>query len=326
MPTPDTSLATLRPELQGTFEQFDLVLDRKGFIGMRALPIFEVAKSSGDFGKEELAQILQTNDTTRTGNSGYNRGDSKFTTDSFSTKENGWESKVDDRNSALYREYINAEQHAATRSLDYVLRNQELRIAALLFNASTFTGSDLTTVVTTEWSTFASAEPVGDVQDAGQTMWDAVGIYPDTLIINRKVFRNLRQCDQIKEAISSSGAGFVRRTADITAAQLAEVFDVPKILIAGSGKNTADEGLAASLSPIWSDEYAMLCKTADTDDISEPCIGRTFHWGEDGSDAMGQMESYRDETVRADIIRARQDTHEKILYTGLGHLLSNITA
>ena len=326
MATPSTSLATLRPELAGSFMEFNLAADRAGFVGLQAAPVIEVAKSSGDFGKVVLEQLLQTNNTDRTGKSGYNRGDSTFTKDNFNTSERGWEEPVDDRNSALYREYIDAEQHAANRAFDFVLRDQELRIAALLFNATTYTGATLNTSVTTEWSNFTGALPITDVQTAAQVIWDNTGIYPDTLVINRKVFRNLRQCDAIKESISSSGAGFARRTSDVTVQQLKEVFDLPKILVAGSAKNTADEGLTASLSPIWSDEFAFLCKTADTNDISEACVARTFHWGEDGSDIGGQVESYRDETVRADIVRVRQDVHEKILYTGLGHLLDNITA
>jgi hypothetical protein len=64
---------------------------------------------------------------------------------------------------------------------------------------------------------------------------------------------------------------------------------------------------------------------AVTDDIREPCLGRTFHWGEDGSQIGGLMESYREEQKRSDIIRCRHDVDEKVLYTQMGHLLSNIT-
>ena len=72
-------------------------------------------------------------------------------------------------------------------------------------------------------------------------------------------------------------------------------------------------------------EYAMVCKVATGRDFREPCIGRTFHWSADGSSIGGTVESYRDETVRADIIRVRHDVDELVLYPQAGHLLSNIT-
>ena len=36
------------------------------------------------------------------------------------------------------------------------------------------------------------------------------------------------------------------------------------------------------------------------------------------------IETYRDETVRADITRVRHDVQEQILYTQMGHLLTNV--
>ena len=62
-----------------------------------------------------------------------------------------------------------------------------------------------------------------------------------------------------------------------------------------------------------------------TNDMSEPCIGRTFHWAEDGSQPAGTVETYRDETKRSDIVRVRHDVDEIVMYTEMGHLLYNIT-
>jgi hypothetical protein len=69
----------------------------------------------------------------------------------------------------------------------------------------------------------------------------------------------------------------------------------------------------------------MLAYVARTDDIQEPCLARTFHWGGDGSTVGGSMESYRDEPVRADIIRCRHDVQEYIINPLAGFLFSNVT-
>jgi hypothetical protein len=326
MPAPSGTIATLRPDLAASFMEFDLAADREGFIASRVLPFMEVGVRSGTFGRISIEQLLKARDTVRTSQGSYNRGNWTFDDEPFKTLENGVEEKVDDRDVALYAEYFDAEQISAQRAFDGVLREAEKRVSALIFNATTWTGAALTTTVGTEWSTLATATPIADVEAAVRLVWDGTGIWPDTLILNRKVFRNLRLSNNIQDAIRSAGAGDSTKPTDVTAAMLAQVFDLPKIVVAGSAKDSALEGQSTTIAPIWSDEYAMICKTGDDRDIRKPVVGRTFHWGVDGSTPGGTVESYRDEPVRGDIIRVRHETHEKVIYAQLGHLLSNITA
>lgn len=325
MGAPSTVQATLRPELGAGLVQFDLAMDRAGFIAQRVLPVLDVGASAGPFGKIPLEQLLKGGDTTRTNKGGYNRGEWTFDKDTFSTEENGWEERVDERESNLYREFFDHEQISAARALDVVLREYEKRVAALVFNATTWTGTALTTAVQNEWSDLSNATPIADVEAAVKWVYANSGLWPNALIINRKVFRNLRNCDEVIERIQSAGAGFPTRAADITAAQLAAVFDLDYILVGGSTKNAAKEGQTRSLSQIWSDEYAMVCRIATSQDPKEPCLGRTLHWSVDGSQIGGTVESYEEVQTRGEIIRVRHDTDEKILYPQCGHLLSNIT-
>lgn len=322
MGSPSTSLATLRPELAASFTEFDLAMDRLGFIGTQALPVIEVGRASGPFGKIAIEQLLQNRETSRAAGTGYARGKWTFTKDTFACEEHGAEEPVDDRESAMYADYFDHEQISAMRAFDIVLRNAEKRVAALIFNATTWTSH--TTGITNEWDDYVNAVPLTDVETAVQAVWAACGLWPNALIINRKVFRNLRNCAQIVDRIKYAGITDPRAGA-ITVEAMAQVFDLPYILVAGSAKNAAIEGQAASLSPIWSDEYAMICRIATSADPKEPCIGRIFHWGADGSSIGGTVESYRDETARADIVRVRHDVDEKVLYVEAGHLLSNVT-
>ncbi|MBW3540754.1 MAG: hypothetical protein KY476_10825 [Planctomycetes bacterium] len=324
MPSPNTSLATLRPDL-ASFEEFDLEMQRRGYIGTQVLPVMGVAKQSGTFGKITLESLLQNRSVERAPGGGYSRGDWDFGTDSFATTERGAEEPVDDRESELYSEYFDAEQVSAARAYEAVLQAQEQRIAALLFNATTWTGASLTTGVTNEWDDAANATPIDDVEAAVRKVWEGTGLWPNALMLNRLVFRNLRNCAQIIERITASGAGSPAKASDVTAQMLAAVFDLERIVVGGNPKNSAAEGQSASIAPIWSNEYAMVAKLATGNDIREPCLGRTFHWDADGSMPGGAIETYRDETVRSEIVRVRHDVHEKVLYVGAAHLLSNIT-
>lgn len=325
MPSPSTSLATLRPDLAASLQEFSLMSDRLGFIGSLILPVIETQVQAGTFGRIPVEELLRTREVNRASKAGYNRGDWNFTDDVFATNDRGWEEQVDDRNAAIYADYFAAEVIAAEICLDAVLRSMEKRIADMIFNSTTWTGASLTTGITHEWDDATNAVPITNVRDAKFKVYDNCGLWPDTVIINRKVFENLRLCTQIRDAISSSGAGESSSPGKITVNQIAQALNVEKLLVAGGSQNTAIEGQVASISQIWSGEYAMVCKTADTSNIQEPCIGRIFHWGKDGSTIGGTFETYRDEAVRGDIVRCRNEVQEKTLYVEAGHLLSNIT-
>lgn len=323
MPAPSGSLATLRPDLGGSMLEFDLAMDRLGFIGHRVLPVIETDVQSGTYGQIPLAQLLKSPETKRGSRSGYNRGNWEFDDASFATKEYGWEEPTDDRDAKMYANYFDAEKIAADLALDVVLRAAERRIADAVFNATTFTSQ--TTSVVNEWDDHANATPIDNVETAVLAVYARTGIWPDTLIINRKVFRNLRQCAQIIDRINSAGAGSATKASDITAQMLAACFDLPKILVAGSSRNSANEGQSASLAQIWSDEYAMVTKTADTQSIKEPALGNTIHWSADGSQIGGTIESYYEERSRGSVVRCRHEVEEKLRYAAMGQLLDNIT-
>lgn len=326
MPSPSGSLATQRPDL-ATFLEFDLESERAGYIATQVLPVMNVASQAGTFGKIPLEQLLQQRSTLRAPGSGYARGNWTFETTTYATVEHGAEEPIDDRESRMYADYFDAEQVSTMRAFSSVLRNAEQRAADLVFNSTTWTGGGLTTVVTNEWDAnhTANAVPITDVEAAVAKVYDGSGLWPNALIINRKVFRNLRNLDQIIERINSEGAGNASKPSDITAEMLARVFDLDYVIVAGTSRNSAKEGQAATPVQIWDSEYAMVCKIATSNDMREPCIGRTFHWAEDGSSIGGSVESYRDETVRGDVVRVRHDVDEFVLYPQAGHLLSNVT-
>lgn len=323
MPSPSNSLATLRPDLAGSVEAFDMMADAGGFIGTRVAPVLEVMEQAGKFGKIPLAELLKNRSTDRAPGAAYSRDNMQFQDASFACAEHGQEEPVDDREARMYANYFNAEVIAARRAVRTVLENHEKRVADLIFNATTFSGQ--TTAIATDWHNNATtATPVNDIEAAVQAAYGKSGLWPNALVINRKTFRRLRMVDQIRDRISSNGAGSSESAGLITVQQIAQVFDLDFVLVAGGTKNSANEGATAAATQIWSDDMAMVCRVATSDDIREPCLARTFHWGEDGSQIGTQLESYRDETVRSDIVRARMDTDELLITSECGHLLTGV--
>jgi len=321
MPSPSTTLSTLRPDIAESFTEFDVEQNINGFIWDQLMPAFDVAQAAGNFGRIPIEQLLQQRDTVRAPGSGYSRGKFTFTEDFYATRENGAEEPVDDNEAEMYREYFDMEVVAALRARSAVLSNAERRVISALLNTSVFTN---TAAAAVKWDVPATAKPITDVETRVLAIYAASGIWPDTIAMSRKTFRLLRNCDQVIDRIASSGAGSPTKATDITESMLSAVFDLPKIIVAGSTQNTANAGQAAALSQNWDQTKVFIGKTASGNDFREPCVGRTFHWSGDRSQIAGTVESYRDETVRADIIRVRHQVHEKVLYPEAGAVITAV--
>ncbi|MBX3435545.1 MAG: hypothetical protein KF847_19685 [Pirellulales bacterium] len=322
MPSPTSAVATLRPDLGGSLMEYDLQASHMGFVHTRIFPVFEAASQSGVFGRIPLAQLLQQRQTERAPGAGYSRGNWNFTPVTYACVEHGAEEPVDDRQSKMYREYFDAELVAAMRARDAVLRNMEADVIAKVTDTGVWAGAALTTGVSNAWSSPSSATPVTDVSAAAEKVYENSGLIANAVIMSHKKFSQLRNCNQVLDRIKYSGRDDPKRKG-ISAQMIADLFDVEEVIIAGSQRNSAKEGQAAVLAAIWPDARVMVCRVARRiQDIQEPCIGRTLHWGEDGSEIGAMIESYRDETVRGDVIRARMDADNKRLYVEAGHLLT----
>lgn len=316
MPAPSTALTTLRPDL-ASFQQFDLDMDAAGFIGTRVLPVVDVAKPVGQFGKITIASLLAQRDTLRTPGSNYARQRYEFDKDNFSTNEHGAEEPVDDKEAEMYGDYLNAEQTATSRARDVVMRNYESRVATLLQTTGSFTNA----AAATAWGTIATAVPLTDIETRVMSIWNATGLKPNAIVIPYAAFRNFRNCAQVVDRIKYSGLQDPA-AGQISTQAIAQLLDIPNVIIAGAKKNGANEGQTASLSNVWTATVIGIGVIATGNDIKQPCVGRTFHFSADGSQIGGTVETYREEQSRSNIVRVRMDTQEKLLYSTCWQLIT----
>lgn len=326
MPSPSSTLASLRPDLAGSLQEFALDMASQGFVGLQVAPVVEVDKPTGNRGVIPIEELLKPVDTRRAPGSEYKRAHYTFTADTFACEEHGVEEPVDRREAAMYRDYFDAELLAAQRARRTVMASYEARVAALVQSTSTWTGSLLTTAVSTPWSTTASATPLDDVENAKLLVFANSGLIANALIVGWKTYKRLRlntTSNQIVDRIKACGL-YNPALKYLSAAVLAELFDVRYFIVAGAVYNSAAEGQTFAGKTIWSNDRCMVARIAETSDPREPCIARTFHWGEDGSTIGGLVESYYDERCRSDVVRCRMDTDEVIMYPEAGHLLTNV--
>lgn len=319
--SPTTTLAVPRLDLGRSVMSLDLLAQQQRYIGLQVFPAFEVAKESGSYGKIPIASLLANMETARAPGASYNRATWKFETDSYLTEEHGAEEPVDDRTATVFRDYFDHELIAASRVQNVVLRKHEVRVAAALDTA----GATYTAAAGNAWNT-DNGDPFEDVEAAAQAMYDR-GLIPNALVLSWKAFRNLRQNPAIIDRIESGGAGESSAQRTITAQKLADLFDLRYVFVGGGQNVTSNEEQTLAMGSIWPNDKAYVVRVCEnTSDLVDPCCGRTMHYSADGSRIGTVFETYREEQTRANIVRARMDTDEKVIHTEAIQRITGIAA
>lgn len=305
-----------------------------GWIAEKILKPMVVPMQSSEFPVIPIEAMLSQQNTKRAMRGFYNRSDYEVEMGFYSTKENGWEELIDERELKLYRNLFDAEIIAVNRATGIIMRAQEMRVAAKLFNAANFDGAG----VTVPWSTLATATPISDIAAAINVVRGKCGMIPDTLVLPYAAFQNVRRCAQVSELLKYTFPG--KDINSMTAEQLAQVLDVQRIVVGDEQVNIAKKGKAAILGEIWNPEYALLTSTAQSESFDEPCIGRIVRWDEESGAGEGGtiVEQYYVDGNRSDTYRVRNDSDELLLKTyddtgavksdiakSVSYLFSNIT-
>lgn len=329
MAFPNVVLSTLRPDLVGSLEQYDLDGARQGFIATRVATPIDVALKSDVVSIWAIDQLIKNANVIRSPGTPYARIDAKFGTFTYSCKDNGVEEAIDDGQAMQYANYFDAELMATKRVRDTVLREMEKRVAALIFNSGTWTGAAYAVAAgaqsapaaATAWSVFATADPKGDVLWARKKIFANCGLVANTVIMSWATAENLRNCLRIIDLVKYWGGDDPKM---VTNRALAMALGVEQVLISGQSKNAANEGQAMSLSNIWADNMVHVCFVDPSNDHTRPCVARTMHYTADGSTIGSTIEGYRQESVRGNVVRARMDTDEIVVMKDAGFLITGV--
>lgn len=322
MPNPTSGTTIQRPDLGALAYEHTLDATSRGFIGFEVMPVFEVPEQAADYPVIPIESLLKVPSTKRAKRGAYPRGDWEFETNTYSCEEYGFEEPVDDVEAKLYARYFDAEEVGMEIAVDHIMRDHEKRVAAIAQDTSLAIGS---ASVTNEWDDAANATPKGDVKTAVQAMRAASGVVPNAGIMSLKVFENLMVTAEIKNYLQYTSPHLVEG-AEAQRRMLANYFGLSRILIGGGIEDTAKKGQSFSLADIWDDEYFSLARLSDGGNrLREPVLGRTFLWTAD-SPQTATVESYREEQIRSEIIRVRENVDEAIIFSGALYILDNITS
>jgi hypothetical protein len=313
------SAAVYRGDIAGVLEQ---AKDwETGLIGTRVMPILNVPVLAGQYPAFKLkeGQLLKSDVKVRDPYSTFPRGTRSFTQETYTALEYGYEEAVDDVIAADVSRFFDAEVVAAKLSRRKLLLAHELRVAGQIFNTGNFTSTAAGTAYTTaNLATFDIAE---DVQLALDRMISNGESTANTrVVIPYPVWTRARASTKFQNRLR--GAGISSDTILNASTQAAaEVFGVSEVLIGRAAYDSAAEGVAFSSSNVWANTYVWVGNVTESGaGYFGGGAGFTLNWSQYGP-AVGVF-TYRDESIKSNIVRASHYVAEKVVNTNGGQLIA----
>jgi len=305
---PESTSVSFRADLSAFAQEYNEKMAATYFIGDRVAPIFETDECSGHYPIMKRENFKKPANTKRTSRGAYNRIQGEFGRGTYDCEENGLEYPVDDAMRRKYAGLFKSEK-AAVRILNFQLLMARERRVASLFSGGGFTNTN----VSTAWSTSASAVPLDDIATGINTLSDKCGVAKQDvgLIIPRADFQEMVQTDQVNDKIKYTYPG--SQPALLKPTQVAAMLEIGQVLVPAGVYDSTEEGVAETNTQIWTAGVCylvVLCQAKD--DLEVPGAARTILWTAD-SPTLPVTESYRDDEVRADVVRSREHTDEVLI-------------
>jgi hypothetical protein len=250
-------------------------------------------------------------DISRAPSSAFKRLQSRLSDDTFLCKDYGIEEPMDEAQIRMYASIFAADKSAMERCVRVVAINHDIRVRNLA-RAVTQTASP-----STKWGAASGTTIVADIEAGKNVIRGQIGVVPNLLTLPYNVYRKLVQSPELK--------GYYANTDGIlTKAQIEAVLEL-EIAVSGDLINTAQEGQAASLGDVWSNE-AFLSFSQPSIDVKALNFARTFNWtAMEGSGPSGiSTFTYDQKEIDSRIVRARQYTDEKVVAAGAGYYFSAV--
>jgi hypothetical protein len=149
---------------------------------------------------------------------------------------------------------------------------REVRVANLLFSASTYLpGLKQTLAGTAQFSDRVNSKPIDVISQA----LDQPLMRPNQIVLGQAVWTSLRGHPEIVEAVLGTAGqkGLVSRQA------VAELFEVNEVIVGAARSDTAKPGQAPALTRLWGKHIALLYKAPVVAGQGEATFAATFEFG-----------------------------------------------
>lgn len=209
----------------------------------------------------------------------------------------------------------------AARAVNTVLRalnlEHEVACATAATTLANYPASNRVTLAgATRW-TQAGSTPVDNVMIGREAIRQAIGMYPNVLLLSARTFRALKSNQDILSRLATSN------TRVVTTELLAQIFEVEQVVI---GAATVATGAADTLGDVWGNDAVLAYVAPDGGDLGanaeEPAYGYTYH-----IEGMPSVEEpYWDQNTRSWIYGVSFDNTPVLAGMAAGYLFKDAGA
>ena len=312
--------ALLRADLKGVVEE--AFLQSELYIGPKVLPPLPVPVKAGQYPviKKNRGNLLRNEAKRRGPGSNYGRINRNYENDGYTCIEYGMEAIVDDSNMRDVSRFFDLEATETRFAYRQVQLSHEIRTAAKVFDPSVFSLTTSATAYTAaNLGTFDLGLDIDLAKQAIQSRGEnTAGL---TAVMSLPMFLRARASTRLQNRIRGTISTDSQLVLDEQS--FAAALGVKEVLIGRAAYDTSNQGNASStMSNIWADSYVWLGNVVSgggPEQYFNGSTGFTLFWQQDAD--IFQVESYREENIRSEIIRARQNTDEKIVLASSAQLL-----
>jgi hypothetical protein len=315
----NTSGATIRGDINIKVEE--AAAADKFFIAQRVLPMVLVGLKSGSYPKltRSATELLTPNSTIRNPKSEYARTQRAWTSDTYDCVDRGLEEPVDDAESQDIGRFFNAEVATARFVLRSMMLDYEIRVQQTLFSTTNFGAATAASVAYT-MANIATINFPKDILDAIERVNDN-GSQANTIVMSSTILNRLKQSTLLQNFIRGNRPN--DSALNITAGDIQSAFadnGIENVYIGRARYNSAKKGQSYSAASVWGTSSIWVGEVQGGP-ADGGGAGRTFVWNDNGS-GLFVTETYREDKIRSNIVRVRQNTAEKIVDGSAGTLIN----
>jgi hypothetical protein len=184
--------------------------------------------------------------------------------------------------------------------------SRELVIRDLVQTAANYAATySVTLAGATQWSAYATSNPIGDVKTARLKVHSGLFLHINTAIIPYEVMSQLEDHPDFIERIKYSERGIV------TPELIAALFQLDRIIVPGVGLNTARMGQTEALGYLWGKDV-VLAYVPPRAGPKVPAFMYEFTWRYPGGQRQ-VVERWREQHRGRDVIRVRRRYSHKFM-------------
>lgn len=291
------------------------------FIAGTVFPVVPVDKQSdyyyvytkNDWFRDEAARRA---DSTESAGSGYGVSTASYGCDVWALHKD-----VGDQLLANADAPLSPMRDAAKFVTQRLLLRRELQWVTDYFTTSVWATDVTGGVDFTQWSTYATSDPMDDVETGKETVLGTTGYMPNTLVLGYQTYRSLKNHPDLVDRIKYTSSQ------TLTPGMMAALFDVDRVLVAKAVKATNVEGATAAYSFAYG-KHAFLCYTPSSPGLLQPAAGYTFAWNgvSGGLGLTTGVSSFRLEHLKATRVEGEVAFDNKVVGTDLGYFFSGAVA